>query len=179
MTIPHLGHRRTFSMTRVRSSKPCAKATRRHSSSWSSTTIRPLCASLVPTCTARPWPKRSLRRRGWGSSEGLHRFAGRASLKTYLFRILVNCASASRRHEARSVPVSRLPAFEEDESAPAVNPDRFFSAGQRWGGHWAAPPEQWPEESLLAAETWGLVERAMAHLPPLQRAVLTLRDVEG
>jgi len=36
-----------------------------------------------------------------------------------------------------------------------------------------------PEGRLLADETMQVVQRAIDRLPPAQRAVLTLRDVEG
>ena len=65
---------------------------------------------------------------------------------------------------------------------PAVDPDRFLPAGQRWAGHWASPPASWrevPEDVLLSQETIAEVERAVGALPATQRAVLILRDVEG
>jgi RNA polymerase sigma-70 factor, ECF subfamily len=36
-----------------------------------------------------------------------------------------------------------------------------------------------PEERLIAAETRAVVTRAVAELPPNQRVVITLRDIEG
>ncbi len=47
---------------------------------------------------------------------------------------------------------------------------------------WAEPPQRWdedtPEKLLLRKESVALIHEAMAELPPNQRAVLTLRDVE-
>jgi RNA polymerase sigma-70 factor (ECF subfamily) len=40
-------------------------------------------------------------------------------------------------------------------------------------------PRAWPEDRLLAKETRSVVERAIERLPPSQRTVITLRDVEG
>ncbi len=107
---------------------------------------------------------------------GLDRYAGRASLKTWLFGILVNCARAYRRRDRRSIPFSDLPPIGDDAT---VDPDRFLPAGHRWAGHWATPPDEWPEDHLLAVEVRGYVERALVHLPDRQRAVVMLRDVEG
>src|SRR5947208_2820379 len=50
---------------------------------------------------------------------------------------------------------------------------------RRAPGHWSSKPERWPEARLLAAETREVVERANEQLPPAQRAVISLRDVEG
>jgi RNA polymerase sigma-70 factor (ECF subfamily) len=109
---------------------------------------------------------------------GIDGFAGRASLRTWLFRILINCARANRRHERHAVTFSDLGNAEGDD-APSVEPERFHPADQRWAGHWSVPPRDWPEERLLAAETLERVQRALVALPPRQRAVLTLRDIEG
>jgi RNA polymerase sigma-70 factor (ECF subfamily) len=112
---------------------------------------------------------------------GLDRFEGRSSLKTWVFRILVNRAKAQALRERRVVPFSAL-EVRGGEEGPAVPPERFRPAGDRWPGHWATPPESWagqPEERLLAAESMALVRETVEGLPPLQRAVITLRDVQG
>ena len=73
-------------------------------------------------------------------------------------------------------------ALERPDAVPeaAVGADRFLSPDhERWPGHWASRPEPWPEERLLAAETRAVVERATEELPPAQRAVISLRDIEG
>ncbi len=48
---------------------------------------------------------------------------------------------------------------------------------------WSDPPERWdegtPERLLLQRETRVLVDQAIAELPAGQRAVITLRDIEG
>jgi len=106
--------------------------------------------------------------------EGIDRFEGRSSLKTWLFRILTNRAKTRGIREGRSLPFS---ALEPDE--PAVDADRFHGADHNWPGHWAAAPAGFPEERLLAAETRDVIERTIAALPPTQRAVISLRDVEG
>jgi RNA polymerase sigma-70 factor (ECF subfamily) len=115
-----------------------------------------------------------------GVVRGIDRFEGRSSLKTWLFRILVNRARTRGRQERRSVPFS-AEAEAGAEEGPAVDPGRFLESG-RWAGYWSSPPERWdgiPEDRLLSKETLGLVEEALETLPPAQREVITLRDVKG
>ena len=114
-----------------------------------------------------------------GVIRGIHRFEGRSSLKTWIYRILTNTAKARAVREARTVPISSL----ETDEGPTVDPSRFLDANHdRWPGHWAAPPSRWeeiPEEALLGRETMSIVSEAMDALPELQRRVVVLRDVEG
>jgi RNA polymerase sigma-70 factor, ECF subfamily len=109
---------------------------------------------------------------------GLERFEGRSSLKTWLFRILTNKAKTRGQREARTVPFSTF-AADGDEDDTAVDLDRFLGPDSRHPGGWVAPPRGVPEERLLAAEARATIESAIAALPPNQRAVITLRDVEG
>jgi len=111
----------------------------------------------------------------------LDRFEGRSSLRTWVLRIVANRARTRAVRERRTLPFSSLDGAEEP-GRPAVEPERFLPAGHRWAGHWASPPRSWgdvPEERLLSAETRAEVGRAVELLPPAQRAVITLRDVEG
>jgi RNA polymerase sigma-70 factor (ECF subfamily) len=115
-----------------------------------------------------------------GVLKGIGRFEGRSSLKTWLFRIVANTAKTRGVREARSVPFSAL--GDDGEHEPSVDPDRFLGAGERFPGHWALPPESWagvPEGRLLAQETLDVIEREIERLPPAQRAVITMRDVQG
>ena len=112
-----------------------------------------------------------------GVLNGIDRFEGRSSLKTWIFRILTNIAKTRGQREGRTVPFSALAAG-GDEDEPAVDPDRFLGSGVAQG-HWAAPPRALPEERLLAGEARRRIEAAIAALPPNQRTVITLRDVEG
>jgi RNA polymerase sigma-70 factor (ECF subfamily) len=99
---------------------------------------------------------------------GIDRFEGRSSLKTWIFRILTNRAKTRGQREGRSIPFSAL-----GESEPAVEPDRFDH------GQWATLPADWPEERLLGDETLHVIGSAIESLPPIQRTVITLRDVQG
>jgi RNA polymerase sigma-70 factor (ECF subfamily) len=112
---------------------------------------------------------------------GIDRFEGRASLKTWIFRILTNTALRAGARERRSIPFSAL-AKEEDTAEPSVDPDRFLPADHAlFPGHWAIMPTRWPtpEEGLLAGETREVIAAAIAELPVAQRTVIALRDVEG
>jgi RNA polymerase sigma-70 factor (ECF subfamily) len=115
-----------------------------------------------------------------GVLNGIGRFEGRSSLKTWIFRILTNTAKTRAVREGRSIPFSSL-AGEGDEGT-AVDPDRFLGDDSRCPGHWALPPQRWeaqPERSLLSSETLGVIEREIAKLPPNQAIVVTMRDVDG
>jgi RNA polymerase sigma-70 factor, ECF subfamily len=111
--------------------------------------------------------------------QGLDRFEGRSSLRTWIFRILANQARLRGARERRSIPFSTL-AGGDDE--PAVDPRRFRGSDDRWAGHWAIPPQWWsdiPAERLVEAENRAVVDEAIRALPDGQREVITLRDLEG
>jgi len=118
-----------------------------------------------------------------GVLQGVEKFEGRSSFKTWLFRILVNRARTRAEREGRTVPFSALGGAALEPGEPAVAAERFRGPSDpQWPLHWAVPPRSWgasPEEQLLARETLDLVERVIAALPPAQREVITLRDVEG
>jgi RNA polymerase sigma-70 factor (ECF subfamily) len=111
-----------------------------------------------------------------GVLTGLPSFEGRSSLKTWIFSILTNRAKTRGRRDKRSVPFSALTSA-DPEDEPAVDPSRFTP-----GGMWSTPPERWaedtPERLLLRHETRSLIEHTIDDLPAVQRAVITLKDVE-
>jgi RNA polymerase sigma-70 factor, ECF subfamily len=99
---------------------------------------------------------------------GLDAFEGRSSLKTWLFRILVNRARTTGTHEQRSVPIP--------DPEPAVDPARFDASGS-----WADPPEHWIETVERRVEAGKLADQIRVmidELPARQREVVILRDVE-
>jgi RNA polymerase sigma-70 factor (ECF subfamily) len=113
-----------------------------------------------------------------GLLKGLGSFEGRSSLRSWIFGILSNCAKSRAVREARTTPLSEFADPDDDE--PAVDPSRFLGAEHpRWPGHWAAPPEAWAEEKVLAKETVRFIAEEIERLPATQRQVVTLRDVEG
>ena len=110
---------------------------------------------------------------------GIDRFEGRSSLKTWIFRILTNIAKTRAVRDARTLPFS---ALQDPARVPeaAVDADRFLDPEHpRWPGHWAAKPTPWPEDALVAAEMRERLAEAIEALPATQRAVISLRDVEG
>jgi RNA polymerase sigma-70 factor, ECF subfamily len=109
----------------------------------------------------------------------LDRFEGRSSLKTWVFRILVNTAKTRAQRERRVIPFSSL---QDPGRVPeaAVDADRFLPDDhEHHPGAWSTPPRDLPEERLLASETRERIAQAIESLPASQRAVITLRDVQG
>ncbi len=115
-----------------------------------------------------------------GVINGLDRFEQRSSLKTWMFRILVNRAKTRGERDARSRPFSSLDLLEPGGDEPAVDPSRFNTHG-RWAGYWSSPPSAaaLPEDSVVVAEAGQRLVAAIDSLPPSQRLVITLRDVQG
>lgn len=110
---------------------------------------------------------------------GIDRFEGRSSLKTWVFRILVNKAKTRGVREARTLPFSALQLGDDE---PVIPEERFRGEDDMWPGHWAAPPvplETVPESRLLAREARDRITSALETLPDTQRIVVTLRDVAG
>jgi RNA polymerase sigma-70 factor (ECF subfamily) len=103
-----------------------------------------------------------------GVLRGIGGFEGRSSVRTWLFRILVNRAKTTGARERRSVAVA--------DPEPAVSGSRFDEAGA-----WASPPEHWSDQiddRLRAAKMAGRVHSAVEDLPGLQRQVVMLRDMQ-
>jgi RNA polymerase sigma-70 factor, ECF subfamily len=104
-----------------------------------------------------------------GLLRGLDTFEGRSTLRTWLFRIVVNRAISAGVRERVHLPV--------DESELEASNGQFSQDG--W---WVTPPEHWADEAvdrLTAPELAQRVRLAIEQLPPQQRQVVTLRDVEG
>src|SRR5436309_11696828 len=117
-----------------------------------------------------------------GVLNGLDRFEGRSSLKTWIFRILSNTAKKRAVREGRSIPVSSFVEPGDERGEPTVERWRFSAPESRYPGGWTVPPRSWdriPEEQLLSAETLAHVRRAIDALPPVQRQVIIMRDVDG
>ena len=118
-----------------------------------------------------------------GVLAGLDRFEGRSSLRTWLFQIAINRARTRGARERRTVPFASLADHEAGEDHPSVAPERFLGADHdRWPHHWATPPRRWeelPDRHVESKETMARVRAAIEQLPPAQRTVITLRDIEG
>jgi RNA polymerase sigma-70 factor, ECF subfamily len=99
---------------------------------------------------------------------GLPGFEGRSSLQTWMFTILVNRARTTGAREQRTIPVA--------DAGPVVDASRFGPDGA-----WSAPPELWIEEAearIEAGKLTHLLRSAIDGLPPRQREVVLLRDVQ-
>jgi RNA polymerase sigma-70 factor (ECF subfamily) len=117
-----------------------------------------------------------------GVLRGVERFEGRAAFKTWLFRILTNQAKRRGAREGRSVSFSSLSRRDAEGDERAVAPECFLPADDPDAGHWAGQLQDWkrsPEDDVLSQEVRSLVGREIEGLPPGQRMVIALRDVEG
>jgi RNA polymerase sigma-70 factor (ECF subfamily) len=112
--------------------------------------------------------------------QGVDRFEGRSSLRTWVYRILVNTARKRGVKEHRSVPWSSL-APTDDDRGPTVEPSAFRGPEDQYAGGWKAFPPEWAstESSVLASEVRTTVKAAVDLHPERQRVVITLRDVLG
>ena len=109
--------------------------------------------------------------------KGLHRFEGRSTLRTWVFKILLNLARRRGARDHRTVPFSAL------ADGPTVDPERFQGPGETHPGGWRRFPSVWPdrspEDALLGVEIQEAVAAALRRLPDRQRMVMELRDVHG
>ena len=102
-----------------------------------------------------------------GVIRGIDAFEERSSLKTWMFRILVNRARQTGARERRTVTVDDTDLTETERFSP--------------DGTWARPPVEWTDElvdRLFASAVAKKLRTAIDELPPAQCQVVTLRDVE-
>ncbi|MFN8374886.1 MAG: sigma-70 family RNA polymerase sigma factor [Anaerolineae bacterium] len=115
-----------------------------------------------------------------GVLKGLSRFEGRSSLKTWIYSILINRAKTHAQREGRYVQLSLDDDGEEGE--PTVSQDRFNPPDHPlYANHWVTEPDDWnalPERRLLSRETLRRIQDAIEALPPNQKTVITLRDID-
>jgi RNA polymerase sigma-70 factor (ECF subfamily) len=117
-----------------------------------------------------------------GVIKGIDRFEGRSSLRTWIFQILLNTARTRGVREKRSLPFSFFrKRAEEGRDEPAVDPDRFQGRNGALPGWWARPPAEWEgaDVRLESDEVRDALLEAIANLPPRQRDVIVLRDLQG
>ena len=113
---------------------------------------------------------------------GVHQFARRSSLKTWVFRILINTARHRAVRERRCIPFSAAWDAASGPFEPAVASQRFRGPAEQWPGGWISFPPSWedaPEQRLLSREVRHQVQSAIDKLPLSQREVVLLRDVQG
>ena len=90
-------------------------------------------------------------------------FRGDSAAATWLYRIVYNKSIDLLRSRGREEPL-------EDDDQSAADETEL-----RAGGSWSRPPD----EVLFSAETRDALERALAELTPVQRAIFELREAEG
>lgn len=108
--------------------------------------------------------------------QGIDKFEGRATLRTWLFKVLVNIA------KRRGVADQRSALAEQEATGPTVDPSRFRPGWTIFPGHWSKPFAAWPdspEGRVLGAEALDVARRELERLPDRQRAVVAMRDVLG
>ena len=113
--------------------------------------------------------------------EGLDRFEGRSSLRSWVFGIMIHKAKDRGVREKRHTTFSTLESI-IDNGDEAVDPSWFHQSGE-WAGHWAFPPQPWddqtPEKLLASQQAVTAMHRAIEALPLTLKDVSILRDVEG
>jgi RNA polymerase sigma-70 factor (ECF subfamily) len=104
---------------------------------------------------------------------GIAKFEERSSLKSWTFAVLANIARTKAKRNGRSVSFTDM-----GYNDPAVDPDRFLGDGS-----WLSPPGRWseinPERIVGGKQLLAHALSVLETLPPNQRAVVTLRDLEG
>lgn len=113
--------------------------------------------------------------------QGLPRFEGRSSLRTWICGILIHKAKDRGVREKRHATFSDFESHDDDHDE-AVDPSLFHQNGE-WAGHWAFPPQPWdeqtPEKLLASRQAVAAMQQAIDSLPPTLKEVLILRDIEG
>jgi RNA polymerase sigma-70 factor (ECF subfamily) len=106
--------------------------------------------------------------------KALPKFERRSSLKTWIMRIVSNTAKSRLRHESRTVNIEDV----SKDSGDMISPNHFNERG-----HWASPPSVWqadtPDSLLSSTELQAVIDNSLKELPPLQRTVVALRDIQG
>src|SRR5260221_10237702 len=112
--------------------------------------------------------------------KGLDRFEGRSSVKTWVYRILVNTAKNRGMRESRTVPWTSVAAALGD-AGPTVDPSRFQGRGDEYPGHWREPPPAWASAESEAGAAGGRRQGGggLQELPYRPRAGMTSADGGG
>lgn len=103
--------------------------------------------------------------------KSLPKFEGRSAVKTWLYTIVGNLAKTRLRKESRTISLDSL---DDNNSADSLQ----FKAD----GHWQSPPKRWhldsPDRLLEEKQLQICINHTLAQLPPQQKAVFVLRDIE-
>lgn len=110
----------------------------------------------------------------------LDSFEQRSSLTTWIYRIMLNKVRTLAKRESKIIPFAAM-GHTGDGDNSTVSPDRLMHP-ENGPGHWTNPPARWqdlPAERLESSEVLGMILAAIAALPPAQREVIELRDIQG
>ena len=112
-----------------------------------------------------------------GVLQGLDRFEGRSSLKTWIIAIVVNKAKTRAQREGRSVPFADARGRRARRRAGALPRARrhLRRALALLARNWSAAPDVVAQDR----ETLRVAMRAISELPPAQQTVIRMRDLEG
>ena len=114
--------------------------------------------------------------------DGIHRFEGRSSLKTWIFQILQNLAKTKGKREHRYVSFFDVGSSTDPEENGGIEPERVRTSSHLTSHQTISPTtrdENTPERLLVAKESLAQIEQAIKALPSNQRQVIVLRDIEG
>jgi RNA polymerase sigma-70 factor (ECF subfamily) len=113
--------------------------------------------------------------------QGVNRFEGRSSLRTWICAILIHKAKDRGVREQHTRTFSDLEG-EDDDYRDAIGRSRF-QRQTKWPGYSAFPVSLWdnrtPETLLASKQVLACIEQAIETLPTTQKEVLILRDVHG
>ncbi|QBQ54327.1 RNA polymerase sigma factor [Nitrosococcus wardiae] len=141
---------------------------------WVVRTYQGKMLSLARAIVGEPFAEEIVQDTWLAVIRGLPHFEGRARLETWILRILSNTAKTRLQRERRR----RHTHLVWEDNPPFSEGHRFHARG-----HWLSPPWPWHEETpealLASEELQRCLTKAVAALPPAQRAVLILRDREG
>jgi RNA polymerase sigma-70 factor (ECF subfamily) len=120
---------------------------------------------LAQAVTGNPATAEEVVQETWESVlKSLETFEGRFSLRTWVHRACAHVALGRARQDVHS-PVP---------AGPALHPERFDARGS-----WRDLPRPQSEAPVAQREVMDCMWRAVVTLSGLQRAVITLRDVQG
>jgi RNA polymerase sigma-70 factor, ECF subfamily len=106
----------------------------------------------------------------------LKNFRLESSLKNWMFKILTHRAFRVLKKEARSVAFSQLASREENEGMP---PEEQFTEKGRWKKPVTGFVNVDPQAHVIHRQGLELLGQFIEALPAIQRAVVTMRDIEG
>lgn len=102
--------------------------------------------------------------------KALPKFEARSSLKTWLLHIVSNGAKSRVRRENRQISL--------DDGWESVPADKFDQTGHRYDDVFVWD-EATPESLLANEQLQSVIEDAFQSLPAIQRAVLSMYEMEG